>query len=220
MTATMPVQRAARRSEHGARVAQEVLLEQQVLRRVARDRQLGEEHELGARVAGLGDPGRDPLLVAAEVPDDAVQLGEGEAHARDPIRSRARASTRRSRAGPGRPASRPAAGAPRDRDDPAAPRALLHEHGLARVLQRVRRRPRQLLGELPRALHPALPGDEDDVARAQHPGVLPGLGGHRHAGRRRRGVRGGGVVPAGEEGDQAEAGGRGGHERHRGREQA
>ena len=55
--------------------------EEQILGRVARDRQLGEEDEVGAARARLLEAGEDPVAVAVEVADDGVDLGEGEAHA-------------------------------------------------------------------------------------------------------------------------------------------
>jgi hypothetical protein len=54
--------------------------EEQVLRRIARDRQLGEEDEVGAGGPGLGGAAEDPVAVAGEVADDGVDLGESEAH--------------------------------------------------------------------------------------------------------------------------------------------
>ena len=67
------LQRALRRpDEAGA--------EQEVLRRVAGDRELGEEDEVGARVLGLGEATEDALAVAVEVADDGVDLGECESH--------------------------------------------------------------------------------------------------------------------------------------------
>ena len=63
--------------------AQEVLLEQQVLGRVAGERQLGEQHELGARLARARSMRRADLrLVARDVADDGVDLGEREAQRR------------------------------------------------------------------------------------------------------------------------------------------
>jgi hypothetical protein len=55
-----------------------VLLEQQVLGRVARRRELREQDDLRARVAGAGDVLADPGRVALEVADARVDLGEGE----------------------------------------------------------------------------------------------------------------------------------------------
>ncbi len=51
-----------------------------VLGRIAGDRELREEHEVGARVPRLVEPGRDPVGIAGEVADDAVQLGKSESH--------------------------------------------------------------------------------------------------------------------------------------------
>ena len=68
-----PVQRRAH-------VAQDVLLEQEVLGRVAAQRQLGEEHELRAGLARLAQPRAHERLVAGDVADDRVHLDQGEAH--------------------------------------------------------------------------------------------------------------------------------------------
>ena len=62
-----------------ARVGEEVLLEQEVLGRVARQRELGEADELRAGLAGLHGELRDPRLVAGDVADDGVELGERDA---------------------------------------------------------------------------------------------------------------------------------------------
>ncbi len=114
-----------------ARRLEEVLLEQQVLRRVAGDRELGEEHELGALVAGARDPLADLARVALEVADAGVDLGERDAqrfersgHASDitpragssrrgPRRSPCRARSRRTRAAPDRRGPTPAGGGAR-----------------------------------------------------------------------------------------------------------
>src|SRR6185503_6310593 len=58
---------------------QEVLLEQQVLRRIPRERELGEEHELRAGVARGGYALADDARVALEVADAGVDLREREA---------------------------------------------------------------------------------------------------------------------------------------------
>ena len=76
--------------QRGARVGEEVLLEQQVLGRVAGERQLGEDDELRARRARRGDLAGDLRLVAGDVADDGVDL-----------RERDRAAGRSSRRGPG-----------------------------------------------------------------------------------------------------------------------
>ena len=60
--------------ERPARVAQEVLLEQQILGRVAGDRQLGEQAQLRAGVAGGAQAVLDLGRVAGEVADARVQL--------------------------------------------------------------------------------------------------------------------------------------------------
>ena len=60
--------------------ADEPRSEQEVLGRIAGDRELGEHDEIGRRPAGFGDRTRDPLDVAVEIADDDVQLGERESH--------------------------------------------------------------------------------------------------------------------------------------------
>ncbi len=66
--------------ERVARVREEVLLQQQVLGRVARDRKLREQRKLGACAARLRQLLADLPLVAVEVADDGVDLREGEPH--------------------------------------------------------------------------------------------------------------------------------------------
>src|SRR5207253_7988944 len=61
--------------------AQEVALEVEVLGRVAGNAELGEDHEVGARVAGAADPLGDLGGVGIDGADGGVDLGEGEAHA-------------------------------------------------------------------------------------------------------------------------------------------
>ena len=74
--ATRPSVLAGEAVDDGARVAQEVLLEQQVLGRIAGDRALGEQDEAARRPRARGlERGGDPLLVAGEVADDGVDLG-------------------------------------------------------------------------------------------------------------------------------------------------
>ena len=79
-TATMPRVVARELGERAPRVAQEVLAQQQVLGRVAGQRQLGEQHQLGAGGARRVDPGADALRVAGDVADGGVHLAEGQAH--------------------------------------------------------------------------------------------------------------------------------------------
>ena len=67
------------------RCAHEAGPQQQVLRRVARDDELGEEDEVGVRVAGLRHPLDDLCGVAVDVPDDAIDLGERESHRFSPL---------------------------------------------------------------------------------------------------------------------------------------
>ena len=64
------------------RVGEEVLLEQQILGRVAGERELGKQDELGAGIARGADPRADALGVAFDVADGGVHLAQGEAHAR------------------------------------------------------------------------------------------------------------------------------------------
>ena len=54
--------------------------EQEVLRRIAGDRELREDDELGAGVARLGDPPDDAVAVAVEVADGRVDLGQSDLH--------------------------------------------------------------------------------------------------------------------------------------------
>ena len=63
-----------------ARGADETRPQQQVLGRVARDRELGEDDEVGGCPLRLGDRGDDPLDVPVEVADDDVQLRERDPH--------------------------------------------------------------------------------------------------------------------------------------------
>jgi hypothetical protein len=65
--------------ERRARVAQEVLLEEQVLGRIADERALGEEHELRTRLARRADLRGDALGVAGDVAHHRVHLGHGDA---------------------------------------------------------------------------------------------------------------------------------------------
>ena len=62
--------------------------QEEVLRRIAGDRELGKEDEVGLRVARLREPREDPVAVALEVADDRVDLSQGEPHptARIPVR--------------------------------------------------------------------------------------------------------------------------------------
>src|SRR6185312_8475801 len=66
--------------DRGPRVGQEVLLEQQVLGRVAGDGQLGEERELRPGLACASELLAHLGLVAGDVADGGVDLGEGDAH--------------------------------------------------------------------------------------------------------------------------------------------
>jgi hypothetical protein len=58
---------------------EEVGLEQKVLGRVARERELREDHQRRALLARAGDPVGDPRRVAADVADGGIDLGEGHA---------------------------------------------------------------------------------------------------------------------------------------------
>ena len=72
------VDRAPRRSdEPGA--------QQEILGRVAGDHQLGEESEVGIRLAGPLEPLDDLGGVAVDVPDDAIDLRECESHRFSPL---------------------------------------------------------------------------------------------------------------------------------------
>ena len=62
-----------------AGVGEEVLLQQQVLRRVAGHGQLGEEHHLRARAACAAQVVADLRFVAGDVADDGVDLGQRDA---------------------------------------------------------------------------------------------------------------------------------------------
>src|SRR5215213_4072797 len=65
---------------HGlARVGEKVLLEQEVLRRVAGDGELGEQDELGACGPGTAQVVEHAPLVAGDVPDHGVHLGQRDA---------------------------------------------------------------------------------------------------------------------------------------------
>jgi len=63
-------------------VREEVLLQQQVLGRVAGEGQLGEQHQVRRLTAGRPDPVADELRVARYVSDGGVDLAERQAHAR------------------------------------------------------------------------------------------------------------------------------------------
>ena len=65
--------------ERTARGAQEVRLQQQVLRRVPGEPELGEYHEPGALAARVVDRRRDLLGVAVDVSDGGVELRHGQA---------------------------------------------------------------------------------------------------------------------------------------------
>ncbi len=54
--------------------------EQEVLGRIAGDRELREDDEVGARGARLGDPRDDAVTVAVEVADGRVDLGQRDLH--------------------------------------------------------------------------------------------------------------------------------------------
>ena len=92
---------------------QEVLLEQQVLGRVAGERELGEQHQLGAGVARAGDVLAHQARVALEVADARVDLrererqrGEQSGHAADSVkRAGARAAGGAASAAPATPAA-------------------------------------------------------------------------------------------------------------------
>ena len=60
--------------------ANEARPEQEVLRRIARHRELREDHQVGARALRLLEPVEDQRAVAVEVADDRIDLGEREPH--------------------------------------------------------------------------------------------------------------------------------------------
>ena len=59
----------------------EARLEQEVLRRIAREDELGEHRQVRARRLGLGQLSDDLLGIALEVADGDVQLAQGDAQA-------------------------------------------------------------------------------------------------------------------------------------------
>jgi hypothetical protein len=75
---------AARRTgdllQRTLRRADEPWPQEEILRRVAGDRELREEDEVGARGLRLVEPVEDQLLVAVEVADDGVDLRERQPH--------------------------------------------------------------------------------------------------------------------------------------------
>ena len=56
--------------------------QQQILGRVARDRELRDEHHIGARCVSCADPFAHPLGVAGDVTDGGVDLAERDPHVR------------------------------------------------------------------------------------------------------------------------------------------
>ncbi len=62
--------------------AHEARAKQQVLGRVAGNRELGQEDEVGARAFRFADAVEDPLAVALEVADGRVDLRESQPHRR------------------------------------------------------------------------------------------------------------------------------------------
>jgi hypothetical protein len=60
--------------------AHEAGTQQQVLRRIAGDRKLREEDEIGSVRFRVGEVAENHVAVALEVSDDRVDLGKGEAH--------------------------------------------------------------------------------------------------------------------------------------------
>ena len=71
--------------DRAPRGADEPGAEQQVFRRVAGDRELGEEHDVGVLVAGALQPVDDPGGVAVDVADDAIDLSECQSHRFSPL---------------------------------------------------------------------------------------------------------------------------------------
>jgi hypothetical protein len=62
-------------------VGEEVLAQQQVLGRVAGERELRKQHEFGAGSLGVFDPGANAGGVAREIAHRGVHLAEGQAQA-------------------------------------------------------------------------------------------------------------------------------------------
>ncbi len=67
--------------ERRARVREDVLLQQQVLRRVAGQNELGEQHDLGPGLARLEQASANELLVPGDVADEGVDLRQRDPHA-------------------------------------------------------------------------------------------------------------------------------------------
>ena len=76
-SATMPLTSPAR-LERGPDRVEKVAAQEQVLGRVPREAELGQEDELGAGIARTPDRLRDQLRVAVDVTDGGIDLGEGE----------------------------------------------------------------------------------------------------------------------------------------------
>ena len=77
-----PLGRSGDLVEGRARSPDEARSQEQVLRWVPRDRELGKDDEVGAGGMRLTDRVDDEGAVAGDVTDDRVELGEGEPHAR------------------------------------------------------------------------------------------------------------------------------------------
>ena len=73
-----PARLARQTLERLLRRAHEAGAQQQILGRIARDRELGEEQEVDAEPFGFDDPLHHPLAVAVEVADDGVDLSQAE----------------------------------------------------------------------------------------------------------------------------------------------
>ena len=78
--ATMPRRLLRHLGERALCGADEARAQEQVLRRIARDRELGEEDDVGARVLRLVHPREDQLAVPVEVADSRIDLGQREPH--------------------------------------------------------------------------------------------------------------------------------------------
>ncbi len=99
--AVEPHRLAGQLVQRGGGVPQEVLAQQQILGRVAGERQLGKQHELGLCLARGPQTLGDAPRVAGDVADSGVQLAEGQAHRQRgqvfaAVRVRARAGRLRS----------------------------------------------------------------------------------------------------------------------------
>ena len=71
---------SAQALERGDVLGEEVVLQVEVLGRIARQAELGEEDGVGTLVAGTADPLVDQACIAVDVADGRVDLGERDPH--------------------------------------------------------------------------------------------------------------------------------------------